>query len=197
MFKFITPTESDAETLLRWRTSPPVTEFMFSDINPTLEEQRAWIKSCNERSDFKHYIIYYDDLAIGYQSFTEINYDHGICSSGNYIADPDHQRYGGYLHNFIMDYCFYALKMHKVVNYFMHGNDKVITMQHKLKCRFVGTFKDHIYKNKRYYDVHIFELKREDYETHPHPFKRETTLAAFGLNTHGEDLNTQQGQYHV
>jgi len=83
------------------------------------------------------------------------------------------------MHAFIMDYCFYALGMNKVVNSFMEGNTKVLKLQTILRYRPVGVFREHVRKYGRWHDVHVFEMLKREWETHPRPFPREVTLAAY------------------
>lgn len=181
MFHFRRPTLDDAAMLLRWRTDPFITRFMFTDLeNPDVERQRAWIAAMEARDDFRHFVIEHEGRPVGYLSYSEIDRLHRRCCSGSYIAEEaDRRRIAGFLHCFIMDYCFHGLGMNKLVNYFMEGNDAVIRIQRLLKCREVGTLKDHVFKNGRFHDVLVFETLRSEWETHPHPFPREITLAAF------------------
>lgn len=181
MFRFRRPTLDDAAMLLRWRTDPFITRFMFTDIeNPDVERQRAWLAAMEERRDFRHFIIEHEGRPVGYLSYSEIDPVHRRCSSGSYIAEPeDRRKLAGFLHPFIMDHCFYGLGMNKLVNQFMEGNDAVIRIQRLLKAREVGVLRQHVYKNGRFHDVYVFETLRSDWETHPHLFPRDVTLAAF------------------
>ncbi|MBP2316229.1 GNAT family N-acetyltransferase [Azospirillum soli] len=180
-FRFRSPTVDDAEMLLAWRTEPAITRFMFTDIdNPDASRQRAWIQAMEKRQDFRHFVIETQGCPIGYLSYSDINWVHRRCSSGSYIVDADARRtVAGFLHSFIMDYCFYALGMNKMVNYFMEGNDNVIKIQRILKCREVGVLKEHVFKYGRYHDVFVFEILKSEWEAQAHPFARERTLAAF------------------
>lgn len=180
-FRFRRPTVDDAEMLLAWRTDPAITRFMFTDIeNPDVARQRAWVAAMEQRQDFRHFVIETEGRPIGYLSYSDIDWTHRRCSSGSYIVDAEARRtVAGFLSSFIMDYCFYALGMNKIVNHFMEGNEKVIKIQRILKCREVGLLKEHIFKYGRYHDVHVFELLKCEWEAHPHPFSRDHTLAAF------------------
>lgn len=172
-------TINDAELTQKWRTSTGVSQFQFSDISPTVDQQKQWIRACEKKEDFKHFIICIDDRPIGYQSFTEIDFINKKCSSGNYIYKDEDRLYGGFLHCFIMDYCFYKLKMNKMVNYVLTENTSVIKIQKKLKNRHVGILKEHILKNGVYHDVSIFELIEKDWQTYSKPFNKEQTLSSF------------------
>jgi len=181
MFRFRRPTLDDAELLLRWRTDPVITRFMFTDIeNPDVERQRAWLQAMEQRKDFSHFIIEHEGRPVGYLSYSEIDRVHRRCSSGSYIAEEqDRRKIAGFLHTFIMDYCFHGLGMNKLINYFMEGNDNVIRIQRVLKAREVGVLRQHVHKHGRFHDVLVFETLKSEWETHPRLFPRETTLAAF------------------
>lgn len=188
-FRFRPPTADDAGMLLRWRTDPAVTRFMYTDIeNPDAERQRAWLAAMAARTDFRHFVIEHDAEGgrrpIGYLSYSDIDRVHGRCSSGSYIGDRSAGgTVAGLLGSFILDYCFHGLGMHKIVNSFMAGNDGVIRIQRLLKFREVGVLRDHIFKYGRYHDVILFEMTRDEWDARRHPFSREHTLAAFGLQS--------------
>jgi len=194
MFQFRRPTLDDAGMLLRWRTDPFITRFMFTDLDdPNVERQRDWLRAMEARADFRHFVIEHDARPVGYLSYSDIDWTHRWCSSGSYMAEPeDRRRLAGFLHAFIMDYCFHAMGMNKIVNYFMEGNDTVIRIQRVLKTREVGLLKEHVWKNGRFHDVYVFETLRSEWETHPHTFPRERTLAAFPAEPPAPDLFHRQ-----
>ncbi|HRJ60941.1 MAG TPA: GNAT family N-acetyltransferase [Azospirillaceae bacterium] len=183
-FTFRPPVPDDAEMLLAWRTDPVVTRFMYTDItDPSEEKQRAWLTAMEGREDFRHFVIEHDGEAVGYLSFSDIDRRHKRCSTGSYMGTPQARRMlAGYLHAFIHDYAYYVLGMHKVVEYFLAGNDNVVKIQRILKLREVGLLKEHVWKDGRFHDVHVFELLESDWRTHPRPFTLAQTLAAFGLS---------------
>ena len=180
-FRFRLPTVDDAEMLLAWRTDPAITRFMFTDLeNPDVERQRSWITAMEQRQDFRHFVIETAERPIGYLSYSGIDWAHRRCSSGSYIVDAEARRtVAGFLHSFIMDYCFYILEMNKIVNYFMEGNDNVIKIQRLLRCREVGILKEHVFKYGRFHDVLVFELCKAEWESRKRIFPHERTLAAF------------------
>mgnify|MGYP000903932208 CR=1 FL=1 len=180
-FRFRPPTLDDAPLLLRWRTDPAITRFMYTDIDdPNEERQRAWLETMARRADFRHFVIEHAGRPIGYLSYSDIDRVHRRCSSGSYIGDRSAGgTVAGLLNTFILDYCFYGLGMHKIVNSFMAGNDAVIRIQRLLKFREVGVLRDHIVKYGRFHDVTLFEMTREEWESLHHPFPRDHTLAAF------------------
>lgn len=181
-FTFRKPAPDDAAMLLAWRTDPVVTRFMFTDLeHADVDKQRAWLAAMETRRDFRHFIVEHDGAAVGYLSYSEIDWTHKRCATGSYMATPQARRMlAGYLHAFIMDYACYVMGMHKVVNYFMAGNDNVVKMQRILKCREVGVLKEHVCKYGVFHDVHVFETLESEWRNHARAFTRAQTLAAFG-----------------
>ena len=170
----------DAAMILKWRTDPEITRYLFTDIDPDVTAQENWIRRCETRADFFHFIIYVDDRPIGYLRFADYDSHNRRCSTGNYIyQSDDRRRYAGLLHTFIMDYAFFKLDCHKIVNSFMVGNDRVVKIQQVLKFTYVGLYRDHNFKHDHFYDVHVFELLRGEWETHRRLYSRAETKAAF------------------
>jgi RimJ/RimL family protein N-acetyltransferase len=179
--RFRKPGADHAALLLAWRTDPFITRFLFTDLEgATVETQRAWIAANAARDDFRHFMICDGDRPVGYLNFNSIDRRHRRCMTGNYIGVPEERtRIGGLLHAYIMDYCFDVLGMHKVVNEFMAGNDKVVKIQRVLRFREVGTYRDHVLKNGAWHDVHVFEQTREEWAQCPRAVPRDRTIAAF------------------
>lgn len=187
MFRFRPPTPDDAAQLLDWRRRPDVTRWMFTDIDHGVEQQRAWIERSAGRTDLRHFVIETvgegdgeSGRPVGYLAFAQIDRESRHCSTGHYFATvEDRRRFGGYMHAFILNYAFYRLGMHKVVNSFMAGNIKVLKLQSILHYRPVGVHHEHVFKYGKWHDVHVFEMLEREWATHPHPFPRDVTLAAY------------------
>lgn len=181
-FRFRRPTPDDARMLLDWRTDPAISRHMFTDFAPDLERQRAWLAARAARPDFRHFVIACarENRPIGYLAYADIDGVQRRCSSGSYIAaEADRRRLAGYLYNFILDYCFHGLGMHKLVNQFLAGNEGVIRIQRRLKFREVGVLREHIHKGGHWHDVVVFEMLAREWDARKHPFPLERTLAAF------------------
>ncbi len=180
MFFFRKPRIEDAQMLLDWRTSPAVTEQMFTDVPYDLKRQRAWLQASAARDDFQHFIIERSGEDIGYLSFPDIDWKNRHCSCGSYLGSAElGRKYGGLMHTYFMDYIFHVLHMNKLINYFLASNRKIIRIQEHLRLRKVGTLTQHVLKNEIYHDVEVFELLKADWVTHPHTAPLEVTLKAF------------------
>jgi UDP-4-amino-4,6-dideoxy-N-acetyl-beta-L-altrosamine N-acetyltransferase len=180
-YRFRKPTLDDAQQLLEWRTTPEISRYSFTDVVYDLDRQRAWLERSAARQDLRHFVVCNDETPVGYLAFTDIDWANRRCTSGSYIGVPsERKRIGALWTWYLHDYCFYRMGMHKLVNYFMAGNERVIRGQTLNGFRQVGTFRDHICKNGVWVDVHAFELLREEWDAFPRRiFPVEKTLAAF------------------
>lgn len=179
-FTFRTPTIADAEMLLDWRTRPEITRFMFTDIEPDIDKQRAWLRSCAARDDFVHFIVEWRDRPIGYLSFAEIDRVNRRCTPGTYLSLKPKERYiAAFTHSFVLDYAFYRLGMNKVCYAIMGGNENFIRAKPLHGVRSVGVMREHIFKYGAFHDVHLFEITEEEWRGQRRLFPREKTLAAF------------------
>jgi UDP-4-amino-4,6-dideoxy-N-acetyl-beta-L-altrosamine N-acetyltransferase len=172
---------SDASLVLKWRTDPEITKGMYTDlVDPTLEKQIIWIKSLQERDDYRAYMIQDEGESVGFLCFDEIDYRHQRCSTGSYIYVREARlKYAVTLHTYICNYAFHELKLNKIVNYILDANEKVVKLQSIHKTRYVGHLKQHIYKNNELLDVHIFEQLKEDWCKQKQHFSLDIIKAAF------------------
>ena len=70
--RFKRVTEAHAPLILKWRTDPDITRFMYTDLeNPSVEKQVAWIRSLQARPDYFAYVICDDETPVGFLSFAE------------------------------------------------------------------------------------------------------------------------------
>ena len=171
----------DAELLLQWRTAPEISRHMYTDIlDPSIDNQRAWIESLATRKDYRAYMIIDEQSPVGFLCFSDINFDHFHCSTGSYIY-PRHARlkYALTLHTYVCNYAFECLGMNKIVNYILGANDKVIKLQKLHRSRLVGVLEQHVYKYGQFHDVHIFEQLRDNWKQQKQHFPLATIKAAF------------------
>lgn len=174
-------TFEDAALLLKWRTSPEITRNMFTDLQaPSIEKQRQWINSLADREDYCAFMIQDDGHSVGFLCFTDIDSVNQRCSTGSYIYEREPRlKYGLTLHTYICNYAFHKLQCNKIVNYIMDANEKVVKLQILHKTQFIGIFKQHILKNGRFHDVHVFELLKSDWLTQKQHYSLITIRDAF------------------
>lgn len=164
MLSFIAMEEIHLEKVLYWRTLPEVTKYMFTDIDYDLDNQSKWFDKVKHSSNERYWIIRYKETDIGVISLNEINMKNQRTSAGYYIGEKEFKRLGGMVLPYLYNYIFYELGLNKATAEIMEGNDNVFKLHQIYGFREVGTFYQHIYKNDRYYNVHVLELLRKDWE---------------------------------
>lgn len=164
----------DLELVLKWRTSPHVTEFMYTDIENNMEKQYEWFKKINQSSTEKHWIIAYKGEKIGLISLTNIDYKNKKSSSGFYIGELNYAILSSRILPYFLNYIFLQLQFNKIYIEVMSHNKNMLKMDLHYGFRHVGTMKQHIFKNDKFYDVEILELLRstwlDDFQKY-HKFK--------------------------
>jgi RimJ/RimL family protein N-acetyltransferase len=169
--------DAHAELLLSWRTRPDITRFMFTDIEPDIVRQRAWLAASAARADFVHRLIALDDTPVGYASITVTDPAARIGTVGVYVADLK-ARTGPAGLNFIhvLNHAFFVLGLNKIENQILGGNERLVRAQPFNGYRPVGILRQHALKHGVLHDVHLFELLRADWLVFRRRFKDWTDL---------------------
>jgi RimJ/RimL family protein N-acetyltransferase len=179
-FTFRRPTLDDAQMILDWRTRPEITRYMLTDIEYDIEKQCRWLKACESRLDFEHFLVLREGKPIGYLSYSNIDRVNRHCVPGTYLVlEPQERHLAAHTNSFILDYCFYRLDMNKALFTIMAGNDHFLKAKHLTGVRHVGVWTQHIWKYGAFHDLHMFELTRAEWDATRRLFSRETTFAAF------------------
>lgn len=181
-FTFRRPTLDDAEMLLAWRTDPAITRYMLTDITPDIKRQREWLRACESRTDYEHFVMEREGRPIGYVSFSDIDRVNRHCVPGTYtVLAPPERHLAAYTNSFILDYCFYKLEMNKAIFTIMAGNDNFLKAKRLMGVREIGVLRQHVLKYERFHDLHMFELMRDEWVATRRLFSLATTLGAFAV----------------
>jgi UDP-4-amino-4,6-dideoxy-N-acetyl-beta-L-altrosamine N-acetyltransferase len=151
--------ESDLENLRRWRTSPEVTKYLFTDQAITEEEQQVWYR---EIKDSMYWIINFKDVEIGYASLNEIDTKNRTADPGVYIGELEYRGIGlgsGILRK-IENYAFETLGMHKLHGKVLSENYPALKIYSKNGWQVEGFLKNHILKHDKFFNVYIMSLFR-------------------------------------
>jgi len=151
MLKFHKVKKKNLEQILKWRTLPKVTRFMVTDIENNIENQKNWFNKISGDKYQKYWIISYQSKDIGVIYLTKINYESKHCTWGYYIGEPNQSGIGGIIPPYLYNYVFLEMKFNKIIAEVMEGNEKLMKLHEIHSYRFVGKYKNHIYKNGNYY----------------------------------------------
>lgn len=151
--------ESDLENLRRWRTSPEVTKYLFTDQAITEEEQQVWY---HEIKDSIYWIINFKNVDIGYASLNKIDTQNRTADPGVYIGELEYRGIGlgGGILRMIENYAFETLEMHKLYGYVLYENYPALRIYSKNGWQLEGFLKDHVLKHGKFFNVYIMSLFR-------------------------------------
>ena len=161
MLKFQKVKKENLEQILKWRTLPEVTRYMYSDIKYDIEDQKKWFKKLSTNKNQKAWIISYESQNIGTISLNNIDYRNKHCSWGYYIGEQNKRGIGGIIPPYIYNFVFLEMEFNKIIAEVMDGNEKIMKMHEMHGYRFIGKYNNHIYKYDKYHDIFVYELLSE------------------------------------
>lgn len=152
--------EQDLPMIIKWRTLPDVTKYMYTDPILNLDKQKEWFSKINIDKSSKYWIIEIDEVSIGLLSITEIDIVNKKCTWAYYIADISFRGRGiaTLLECNIYDYVFNKLKLNKLCCEVFEFNDKVISIHKKFGTEVEGILKEHIIKNNEKFNVVVMGI---------------------------------------
>lgn len=149
--------EEDLETVMNWRMRPYITQYMNTNPTLTLEKQKKWFHSLQNRDDQINWLIRYDNKPIGLINVVEIDKINSRCSWGYYIAEQEYRslKLAVYLEWNLYDYVFDKLKLHKLCNETWVENQQVVKIHIMCGGKEDGIMRQHIYKDGHFHDVSV------------------------------------------
>lgn len=147
--------EEDIELLRKWRMSPEVTRYMFTDPIITIEQQRKWYQAiCNNKEDY-YWIIKCNDIRIGYISITNIDRENKSCEIGHYIGETSYLRKGisKIIESNVYDFVFEKLKLETIVFMMLKENEAAYCLHQSLGAVNYETDVKECIKNEKRYEV--------------------------------------------
>ena len=158
--------EEDLEIILKWRTMPEVTAYMYTDIEPDLEKQRLWYQRISADKNRRDWVITVDGEDVGLVSIVRIDRTNKRCEWAYYLASPNvrGKGIGRSVEMNILDYVFNKLKLHKLCCEVYVSNEMVIKIHEKYGSKVEGTRREHIFKNDKYHNIVEMGILKQEYE---------------------------------
>jgi hypothetical protein len=119
---------SDAEKILKWRTSSEVSDFMSSEFSGDLKTQENWITRTYLNSDYYHWILNLDSEDAGLLSISKIDLQERSLSWGYYIGESRYLGLGALVPPFLYNHVIKHWKVEKIKAEVLEHNLKVIAM---------------------------------------------------------------------
>lgn len=158
--KWIRIEEQHLQQILDWRTSDQVTQFMYTELEYNLDNQKKWLKKISADENGQYFLMEYRDELIGFISLTDIVWAHKRATWNFYIGNMKYAMLAGFLGAYMYNYAFYELGLEKMNGEVMDINEGVRKLHSKQGAREVGVLEHHIYKNGVWHDVYMFEMTK-------------------------------------
>lgn len=156
--------ERDLQLILDWRTAENVTQYMYTDIEYSMENQRKWFGKISNSTTEYYWMIEMKGEPIGVISLNNMEPQHKKTSFAYYIGDLRYSIIAGRIQPYLYNFVFFELGYNKIYAEVMEGNNGMMKMHKHYGFTHVGTFKEHISKYGRYHNVEYFELLAEHWK---------------------------------
>jgi len=145
----------DLEAIRLIRNTPFVREICWNDKEITLDSQFKWFEKIIKDKDTNEFAIFYGDETIGACSL-HVN-SAGRHAEFGVFLDEKYTRLGlgKVAMSELLEYGWNILKLHKIWGQVFDFNKQAIKFYQREDFVFEATFKDHIFRNEKFYDVHI------------------------------------------
>jgi len=148
-------TIDDIELIRKWRNSPEVSQYMYSENYISEEEQRQWFNKIDNEVRSIYWIIEYEGKKLGLVSLKGIDYTLSSCYWAFYLGNLSVRGagIGAKVEYNVIEYVFNDLKLNKLRCEVFVSNDKVIKMHEKFGFRREAYYREHCIKNHLKLDV--------------------------------------------
>jgi len=148
-------TVEDIEQVRTWRNLPEVSQYMYSDMQISVEQQQSWFNKISNDPSCRYWIIEYEGKKLGLVSVTGIDKTLQSCYWAFYLGDTS-VRGGGIgskIEYNVLQYVFGELGLNKLRCEVFVSNDKVIKMHEKFGFRREAYYREHCIKGENKLDV--------------------------------------------
>jgi UDP-4-amino-4,6-dideoxy-N-acetyl-beta-L-altrosamine N-acetyltransferase len=163
MIKFVKLQDKHLKMVLDWRVKPEVAQFMLTQVEYDFDKQKDWFKNITTDSSVAYWIIEYQKTPIGLINLAAIDRNSNKCTAGYYIGEIEYGQVSAFVLAYFYNFVFKVLKFNKIYGEVVDGNKNILKIHLMQGYHFVGTLKEHLYKEGRYIDVHIVELMRDEW----------------------------------
>lgn len=158
--------ECDLETIMNWRMQPDITQYMNTDPQLTLEDQKRWYQHIMQQKDEYYWIIIVDNVKVGVASLVSPDLSSRQIHTGVYIAVKEKRSL-----RLILDiqwnlyaYAFDQLHYNKVCEEVFSLNKPVLRILDMCGSKTEGELRQHVFKNGQYYDVTIRGILHDEWD---------------------------------
>jgi UDP-4-amino-4,6-dideoxy-N-acetyl-beta-L-altrosamine N-acetyltransferase len=155
----------DRDKIYRWRNSPAVAKYMFTDQQITEVEHCLWFDAALKNSNRKYWIIVYDKEEVGLVNIYNIDNLNKRCCYASYIVSEDlrGKGIGALTEYYILMYLFEDLGFNKVCAEVLAFNKAGINVHKSLGFQEEGFYRQHRIKNVQFVDVVALAMLRSEW----------------------------------
>ncbi len=164
--KFRKVRETDLETIMLWRMSPNITNFMTTDPKLTMEDQYRWFDKIQSEEDTFYRVFEVDSKPAGLVSLTGWDKHNNIIHSGSYIAEQSARTLQNILdmNMNLFDYAIESLKVNKISIEILGNNMSQVRWIKRMGAVQEGIARQAILKNGEYYDLYLLGILSSEWE---------------------------------
>lgn len=157
----------DLDLVRYWRTSPEVSQYMYTSKEISLDDQKKWYDRVQCDKTCIYWVVEYGGNKIGLASLTGISETFNSCYWAFYLS-PDIPKGGGVgskIEFNVIEYVFNELKLNKLRCEVMDFNDKVISLHEKFGFRREAYYRQHVKKEGKLIDVVGLALLKDEWKS--------------------------------
>ena len=155
---------TDAETLMRWRRSSRISNFMISDISDDLNLQKKWISNIDNINGYYPWIVELGNVPIAFIYLEKFNIENKTTSWGYYLGDENYIEYAPFIPGFFYKLIFDKFGIEKINIEVFYNNLLAINLHLKYGYHFNPRSDRVIYKNNTEVLLLSMSLYRNDFD---------------------------------
>ena len=157
--------ESDLEMVRKWRNSPSVSQYMYTDDLIDSAQQSRWFTRIKDDNTCIYKIIRNHDVPVGLISVTNIDRRSNKCFWTFYIGEEEYlgSGIGAKVEYLVLEYVFIELGINKLACEILEANTKVISLHQRFGFKQEAFYYQHVFKGEMYHNVIGMALLKSDW----------------------------------
>jgi UDP-4-amino-4,6-dideoxy-N-acetyl-beta-L-altrosamine N-acetyltransferase len=146
---------TDSDRLFRWRNSPEVAAYMYTDHQISPEEHARWFSGIEGDERRAYWVIEMDGGPVGLANLYDIDTRNGRCAWAYYLAEPQvrGKGVGSFVEYAMIEKVFGELGLHKLWCEVLLSNEAVWKLHEGFGFRQEAHFREHVVKQGERQDV--------------------------------------------
>lgn len=172
---------ADSAQVLAWRNSETVAPYMYTSHRIEPDEHARWLEAVIACDAKRYWIVEWDDRPVGLANVVGIDRERSRCEWAYYLADPATRGrgVGACVEYLVLRHVFEGLGLHKLWCEVFVENEGVWRLHESFGFRREASFRGHVRKDGRYFDVLGLGLLAEEWPAAK--AKAEARLSARGF----------------